>query len=270
MNARRVTPAEPTVCDPDLIRARLLSAAAGTSPVAVFAVDAVGVVVFAEGGGTRALTGGLAELEGLSLLDAWGETPALVTAIAGALSGSRFAGDVVAGTRRFEVRVVPLQDAKDRICGAAGIAVEADPALHDGSESREAPIIEALVETLPLSIWILDQSGEVVHDNALAREYGRAAVRAARDEKADGASLVGRVLEQGREGRGVVRVKAWNGSPVDVPVRGVPLRGEDGGTVGAVLLAAPPRPEPAPPSLIDSIALSLPPAVSVVEAWPLA
>jgi len=261
-----MTYAEPIACDPDLIPARLLSAAAGTSPVSVFAVDAAGVVVFAEGGGTRALTGGLVALEGLCLLDAWGESPALVTAIAGALSGARFAGDVAVGTRRFEVRVVPLQDTADRICGAAGIAIEADPATYDGPESREAPIIEALVETLPLSIWILDQCGEVVHDNALAREYGRAAVRAAREEEADGASLVGRVLEQGREGRGVVRVKAWNGSSVDVPVRGVPLRGEDGGTVGAVLLAAPPQPQPAPPSLIDSLALPLPPAVSVVEA----
>lgn len=260
-----MTKVESIAYEPALMRARLLSAAAGASPLAVFAVDAAGNVVFAEGGGIPTLTGGSVELDGLPLLDAWGETPALVAAIAGALSGTRFTGGIAAGQRRFEVRVVPLHDATTGICGAAGIAVPADPPPADDSNSDAARILEALVNSIPLAVWILDHRGDVVRENALARECGRDVIRTAQEHDSVGMSLAGRVLLQGLETRGTAPVRGSKGSPVDVPVRGVPLRGERGKTVGAIVLASPPEPQPAPPSIPDSFLLSPPLEIHSVE-----
>ncbi len=247
--------------EPTRLRSALLSAAAMASPVAVFTVDAVGTVVFAEGGALRRLTGGSGRVDGLGVYEAWGETPKLVAAIGEALGGERFAGELRAGGRTFDVRVVPLLDSEGTIRGAAGLAVENGPTALEPSGRDAALILEALVESLPFSVWVLDQRGDVVHENTPAREHGRTAVQTAREDGPGGPSLIGRVLLEGRESRGSARVRISGGAPVDLAVRGVPLSSETGSTVGAILLAAPPPPPPAPPSLplgLSSQALALP------------
>lgn len=240
---------ESSPLEPSRIRSGLLAAAVGAAPVAVFAVDAEGTVVFAEGGALRLLTGSTAGVDGLGVLEAWGETPRLVAAIGEALAGQRFAGEIRAGGRRFDARIVPLLDANRKVRGAAGLAVEDAPVELEPS-GRDAPrILEALVESLPMSVWVLDQRGDVVGENAPAREHGRSAVHTAREGSAGGPSLVGRVLLEGRECRGVARVRVFGDAPAELPIRGVPLANETGSTVGALLLAAPPALPPAPPSL---------------------
>lgn len=234
---------------PENIRTRLLTAAVGSSPVAIFAVDAAGTVVFAEGGGVRWLTGGPTAVDGLAVVEAWGETPMLVAAIGQALGGVRFAGNLNVGDRRFAVRVLPLLDGANAIEGAAGLAVEAPQGALDRSESTLGQILDVLVEELPFSVWILDQRGDVVRENVRAKEQGLAAVRTARENGPAGAGLVGRVLLDGKEAVGVARVRDVAGDEVELPVRGVPLRNANGSTIGAVLTATPLAPLPAPPSL---------------------
>jgi hypothetical protein len=242
---------------PANIRTRLLTAAVGSSPVAIFAVDATGTVVFAEGGGVRWLTGGHTAVDGLSVVDAWGETPMLVAAIGQALGGVRFSGNLTVGERRFAVRVLPMFDGANEIEGAAGLAVEAPHGALDRSESTLGQILDVLVEGLPFSVWILDQRGDVVRENDLAKEQGLAAIRSARENGPGGAGLVGRVLLDGRETVGVARVRDAAGAEVELPVRGVPLRNANGSTVGAVLTATSPAPLPAPPSLEAQLPLDL-------------
>jgi hypothetical protein len=234
---------------PENIRTRLLAAAVGSSPVAVFAVDATGTVVFAEGGGVRWLTGGPTAVNGLAVVEAWGETPMLVAAIGQALGGVRFSGNLTVGERRFAVRVLPLFDAANAVEGAAGLAVEAPHPAMDRSESTLGQILEVLVEALPFSVWVLDQRGDVVRENYLAKEQGLSAIRSARENGAGGAGLVGRVLLDGRDTAGVARVRDAAGADVELPVRGVALRNANGSTIGAVLTATPLAPLPAPPSL---------------------
>lgn len=249
------TNAEPL--GPSNLRTRLLGAAVGSSPVAIFAVDAAGTVVFAEGGGIRWLTGGLTSLNGLSVVEAWGETPMLVAAIGQALGGVRFSGNLNVGERRFAVRVLPLFDAANAVEGAAGLAVEAPHAALDRSESALGQILDVLVEGLPFSVWVLDHRGDVVRENYLAKEQGLAAIRSARENGPGGAGLVGRVLLDGRDTVGVARVRDAAGAEVELPVRGVPLRNANGSTVGAVLTATPFAPRPAPLSLETSRPLDL-------------
>jgi hypothetical protein len=234
---------------PENIRTRLLAAAVGSSPVAVFVVNTTGTVVFAEGGGVRWLTGGQTAVDGLAVVDAWGETPMLVAAIGQALGGVRFSGNLTVGERRFAVRVLPMFDGANAIEGAAGLAVEAPHASLDKSESTLGQILDVLVEELPFSVWILDQRGDVVRENGLAKEQGLSAIRTARENGPAGAGLVGRVLLDGKETVGVARVRDAAGAEVELPVRGVPLRNANGSTVGAVLTATPIAPLPAPPSL---------------------
>lgn len=243
--------------DPASIRARLLAAAAGSTPVAVFAVDVQGTVVLGEGGGLRRLTGGRAKVEGLAAVDAFGETPMLVAAIGQALGGVRFAGNLNVGDHRYAVRVLPLASDDGRfVRGAAGLAVEATPSVLDAAGSGISQILEALVESMPLSVWVLDQRGDVVRDNLYARELGLGAVRNARETAPGSPSLIGRVLLEGRESRGFARVRGASGQPVDLPVRAVPLRNSNGSTVGAVVMAPLPPTLPSGPPSTTGISLA--------------
>lgn len=243
--------------DPASIRARLLAAAAGSTPVAVFAVDTQGTVVFGEGGGLRRLTGGRNRVDGLPAVDAFGETPMLVAAIGQALGGVRFAGNLAVGEHRYAVRVLPLASDDGRsVQGAAGLAVEAAPSVLDAAGSGVSQILEALVESMPLSVWVLDQRGDVVRDNFYARELGLGAVRNARENAPGAPSLIGRVLLEGREGRGFARVRGDSGQSFELPVRAVPLRNSNGSTVGAVVMAPLPPTLPAGPPSTTGISLA--------------
>lgn len=243
--------------DPAAIRVRLLTAAAGSTPVAVFAVDERGIVVFAEGGGLRRLTGGRTKIEGLAAVDAFGETPMLVAGIGQALGGVRFAANLNAGEHRYAVRVLPLaSDDRRSVPGAAGLAVEAAPSVLDAAGSGVSPILEALVESTPLSVWVLDPRGDVVRDNAYARELGLGVLRNARESAPGSASLIGRVLLEGLESRGLARVRDASGRPADLPVRAIPLRNANGSTVGAIVLAPPPSTLPAAPPSTTGMSLA--------------
>jgi hypothetical protein len=233
------------------LRMRLLSVAVSASPVAVFVVDAAGSIVFAEGGAVGALFGGKASLAGDRALEAAADTPALVSAMAQGLEGHRFGGDLTIGERHFSVRLIPLQAGDGLVAGVAGMALEAPTATLEQGSSGLAEILGALLETLPLSAWVLDHRGDVVRDNGHAREHGLEAVRTSREDGPSGRSLVGRVLLEGRETAGVARVRDGNGAVVRLRVQGVPLRNSKGMTVGAVLTAEPPRLPPAPPSIPD-------------------
>jgi len=239
--------------DPVRLRQRLLSVAVGASPVAIFAVDAAGTIVFAEGGALGAVFGGRTSLAGSPSLEVSADTPALVSALAQCLEGQRYSGDLNFGERRYSVRLVPLHAGDGVIAGVAGMAVEVQSAPLAQGASGLADILGALLESLPLSAWVLDHRGDVIRDNGFAREHGMAAVQGSREDGPNGHSLVGRVLLEGRETAGVARVRSRSGAAVRLRVRGVPLRNARGLTVGAVLTAEPPPLPPAPPTVEDGL-----------------
>lgn len=241
------------VLDHARLRQRLLSVVVSASPVAVFSVDAAGSVVFAEGGALGALFGGRTSITGSRALEVAADTPALVSAIARCLEGHRFSGDLTIGERHYSVRMVPLQAGDGFVAGAAGIALEAPVAATALGGSGLTEILGALLESLPLSAWVLDHRGDVVQDNGFAREHGLVAVRSSREDGPSGHSLVGRVLLEGRETAGIARVRNWSGAAVRLRVRGVPLRNSKGITVGAVLTAEPPAAPPAPPTFQEGV-----------------
>ena len=126
-------------------------------------------------------------------------------------------------------------------------------AVFDANGSGVAQVLEALVESMPLSVWVLDHRGDVVRENVFAREVGLGAVRSARETSPGAPSLVGQVLLEGRESRGTARFRDATGDLTDVPIRGIPLRNANGSTVGALLMAPPPLTLPAGPPSVDFV-----------------
>jgi PAS domain-containing protein len=233
------------------LRNRLLAAAVGASPAAVFTVDASGIISFAEGGGIPFLSKGRRSIEGRTAADAWAGSPQLLAAVRQALAGVRFAGDVWIERRRYAARVIPMRDREDAVTGVAGLAVAYVREAQAPAATDSAAIVSALVDSLPGAVWVLDHRGDVLRHNDLAREVGMNTVRRARESAAPGGSLVGAVLLEGRSARGLVPLRDSSGTRVHVNMRGIPLRDSKGSTVGAVLVAESPEPPPAPPSLID-------------------
>jgi PAS domain S-box-containing protein len=95
-----------------------------TAPIVLYATDPNGVITLCQGRGLAALGLTSADLEGLSLTQAFPELPQLAESIRRAMAGETLQGNLDMRGATYQTFTMPLRDSHEDVCGIIGVATD--------------------------------------------------------------------------------------------------------------------------------------------------
>jgi PAS domain S-box-containing protein len=131
------------------------------APIAIFTIDAEGIIRFAEGQVLATLGLTTADLVGHPVADRFGTNEAVMGVVRHALSGREFRGIVPIGETMLEVHATPRLAHDGAITGVVGVATDITARARAEQEretllkivEHERSRIESLVSGLPVVVW---------------------------------------------------------------------------------------------------------------------